>query len=187
MSLVARVTPIWKKQKLFMGLFLIAMGGWFFWDGTIGWPRSNERYYAWAKFREEGQLQNWPAYAKERGWVEKAPDHAYSPHQLQGQLICGTLATLSGLLVLGHWFSQRNRVLRADDEAVITPAGTRVPFSAITGLGLKKWDSKGIARVRYEIEGRKGEFVVDDYKFDTVPSREILEQIKSRLTENNKP
>ena len=104
------------------------MGGWFSGMERSATRGANERFFAWAKFREEGQLQNWPAYAKERGWVEKPPDHAFSPHQIQGQFIYGTLAALSGLLVLGHWFSQRNRVLRADDEAVITPAGTRVPF-----------------------------------------------------------
>lgn len=181
MSLEARITPIWKRQKLFMALFLIAMGAWFFWDGKVGYPRSNERYEKWAEFRQTGQLQEWPGYAASRGWVEKPPEHAYTPQQMTGQLIYGSLATVAGLLVLAHWLSQKGRVLRADDDGVTTPAGTRVPFNAITGLGLKKWDSKGIARVRYELDGRKGEFVIDDYKFDTAPSRELLEEIKRRL------
>jgi len=181
MSLEARITPIWKRQKLFMALFLIAMGGWFFWDGKVGYPRTNERYEKWAEFRNNGALQDWPAYAKTRGWVEKPPEHPYTQHQITGQFIYGSLAGISGLLVLGYWWSQKGRVLRADDEAVTTPSGTRVPFSAINGLGLKKWDSKGIARVRYQIAGRTGEFVIDDYKFDTAPSRELLEEIKRRL------
>jgi hypothetical protein len=69
----------------------------------------------------------------------------------------------------------------SDEEAVYTPRGTRVPFSAVTGIGKKRWESKGIAVVRYTIEGRKGEFIVDDYKFDTEPSRKILEQIEQKL------
>jgi len=181
MPLEARITPIWKRQKLFMALFLIAMGSWFFWDGAVGYHRINERYDKWAEFRNNGTLQDWPAYAKSRGWVEKPPEHGYTAQQITGQFIYGSLASLSGLLVLGYWFQQKGRVLRADDEAVITPSGTRVPFTAITGLGLKKWESKGIARVRYEQEGRKGEFIVDDYKFDTAPSREVLEKIKQHL------
>jgi hypothetical protein len=72
-------------------------------------------------------------------------------------------------------------VLKLDDEAVTTPSGTRVPFDAITGLGLKKWEPKGLATVRYELSGRKGQFVVDDYKFETAPTRQILEEIKKRL------
>ena len=62
-----------------------------------------------------------------------------------------------------------------------TPAGTRVPFRAITGLGKKRWDSKGIAVVRYELQGRKGEFIVDDYKFEAEPARKILDEIESEL------
>jgi len=46
---------------------------------------------------------------------------------------------------------------------------------------LKKWESKGLAVVRYEIAGRRGEFVVDDYKFDTDAARAIIEEITRRL------
>ena len=181
MSLEARVTPIWKKQKLFVALFLIAMGGWFYFDGKVGYPRSNERYNAWAKFRSDGNLQDWPVFAKEHGWVEKPPEHEFTRAQIQGQFVYGTLGAVLGLITLAYWFTQKDRVLSADDEAVTTPAGTRVPFAAITGLGLKKWDSKGLATVRYGIDGRKGAFVVDDYKFDTDPTRKILDEIKARL------
>jgi hypothetical protein len=77
--------------------------------------------------------------------------------------------------------AQKRVVVRTDAEAVYSPAGTRVPFASITGLGLKKWESKGLARVRYEIEGRKGEFVLDDYKFDRDPTHEILKEIETHL------
>ena len=56
-----------------------------------------------------------------------------------------------------------------------------MPFRAITGLGKKRWDSKGIAVVRYELQGRKGEFIVDDYKFEAEPARKILDEIESEL------
>ena len=177
----ARVTSIWKKQKLFVAVFLIAMGGWFLFDGAVGYPRSNEHFNAWAKFRDGGNLQDWPAFARERGWNEKAPEHAFTVAQINGQFLYGALGTLSGLIALAFWFTQKGRVLRTDDDAVTTPSGTRVPFAAITGLGLKKWESKGLATVRYEIEGRKGAFVMDDYKFETEPTRKIMDEIKARL------
>jgi hypothetical protein len=50
-------------------------------------------------------------------------------------------------------------------------------------LGLKKWEDKGLAVVRYTIDGRKGEFVVDDYKFDYEATHTIVEDIKRRLVE----
>jgi hypothetical protein len=181
MLLEARVTSIWKKQKLFVAVFLLGISAWFFADGMIGYPRSNVRYHAWAKFRDEGKLQDWPDYAKQHGWVEKAPEHAFTEAQIIGQYLYGTLGAIAGLITLLYWFGQKGRVLRLEEEAVTTPAGTRVPFGAITGLGLKNWDSKGLATVRYEINGRKGSFVIDDYKFDTKPTREIFDRIKEQV------
>lgn len=181
MSLTARITPIWKKQKLFVGLFLLLFGAWFFWDGAVGYPRTNERYYAWKKYRNAGQDAEWRAYAASRGWKPQPPEHPFTEIQIRGQYLYGSLAAFSGVLALLYWWRQLSRTLQLDDEAVTSPSGTRVPFSAITGLGLKKWESKGLAVVRYEIDGRKGEFLVDDYKFDTEAARAIVEEIKRRL------
>ena len=181
MLLEARVTSIWKKQKLFVAVFLLGISAWFFADGMIGYPRSNVRYNAWAKFRDEGKLQDWPEYAKQQGWVEKPPEHAFTDAQIKGQYVYGTLGVIAGLITLFYWLGQKGRNLALDEDAVTTPAGTRVPFQAITGLGLKNWDSKGLATVRFEINGRKGSFVIDDYKFETVPTRKIFDEIKARV------
>jgi hypothetical protein len=197
MTLEARITPIWRKQKLFVAIFFIAFGGYFFWDGAIGYPRKNARYAEWKRFRDEGRsddwatyaqqkgwkVDEWPRYAEEHGWKEPYPDVALGPEKIKEQYVFGALWTVIGLGVFIYWAQQVRRILRIDDTAVTTPAGTPVPFEAITGLGLKKWDSKGLATVRYEVDGRPGSFVVDDYKFDTEPSRQILEEIKRRLEE----
>lgn len=183
MSLTARITPIWKKQKLFIALFLLAFGAWFFWDGAVKYPRTNERYSTWKKYHDAGQDAEWKTHAASRGWKAEPPDHPYTVHQIRGQFLYGSIAAASGLLALLYWWWQIGRTIQLNDEAVTSPAGTRVPFSAITGLGLKKWESKGFAVVRYAIDGRKGEFVVDDYKFDTDTTRAIVEEIKRRLEE----
>jgi hypothetical protein len=57
----------------------------------------------------------------------------------------------------------------------------RVPFGSITGVGKKKWDSKGIATVRYELDGQRSQFIVDDYKFEAEPTRKILAEIEEKL------
>ena len=183
----AHVSSIWKKQKLFVALFLIAIGGWFFWDGLIGYPRSNEHFLAHQELEKAGRIAEWPAYAKERGWSTKIAEHYMGRDKIIGQYVFGTLAALVGGVVLLYWFTQKSRTLKTDDEAVYTPAGTRVPYEAVTGIGKKKWDSKGLATVRYELGGKKGKFVVDDYKFDAEPTRAILAEIETHLlarTEN---
>jgi hypothetical protein len=183
----ARVSSIWKKQKLFVALFVIGFGGYFFWDGAIGYPRQNERWLAHDQLQKEGKGSEWRAYAKSRGWKEAVPDHFMGPNKITEQYAFGTLTTLIGALVLLYWFTQKERTLKTDVDAVYTPAGTRVPFEAVTGIGKKKWDSKGLATVRYELGGKKGKFVVDDYKFDAEPTRAILGEIETRQLARSEP
>jgi hypothetical protein len=195
MPAVARISPIWKKQKLFVALFLLAAGSWFFFDGLVGYPRKNARYREWKSYVEEGRDGEWQRYAEQRGWKPNEwPDYVRE-HRLEGHLpqdvigrdkivgqyVFGALGVLLGTIVLIYWATQKNRVVRSDESAVHTPAGTCVPFRAITGLGKKRWETKGIAVVRYEIDGRKGQFILDDYKFETQPTRTILEEIETTL------
>jgi len=35
--------------------------------------------------------------------------------------------------------------------------------------------------VHYELDGKHGQFVVDDYKFDAEPARQILAEIEEKL------
>ena len=181
MSAEARISSLWSKQKLFVAIFLMAISGWFAFDGLVGYPRSNARWLAYDQHNSEGRLAEWPAYAKSQGWILEQPHKLFKKEDIFMQFACGGLAFLLGTIVLVYWTTQVKGRLISDETGVITPAGTRVPFEAITGLGMKRWESKGIATVRYEIKGSKGQFVIDDYKFDTEPSRKILQEIEEHL------
>lgn len=177
----ARITPIWKKQKLFVSLFLVAIGLWFFVDGKFVWPRSNVRWKAHDQHEKEKRLDEWPAFAKSQGWKAEPPEKYYEQDDILLQFILASLCAVAGGVTFAYWLSQKGRCVKSEAEAVYSPAGTRIPFAAITGLGLKKWESKGYATVRYEIDGRKGEFLLDDYKFDRDATHEILKEIETHL------
>jgi hypothetical protein len=195
MSAEARIASTWKKQKFFVGLMLIAFGGWFFFDGAIGYPLANNRYRVWKKFHDANQENEWMAFADQEGWkrnewnqfladhhlTAKPPEVAYGSEKISGQFLFGSLTAGLGVIILVYWLTQIGRVLRTDEEAVYTPAGVRVPFGSITGVGKKKWDSKGIATVRYELDGQRSQFIVDDYKFEAEPTRKILAEIEEKL------
>ncbi len=192
----ARVTPIWKKQKLFIAIFLLGFAAYFFFDGAVGYPAADRRYHEWKRFHDAGQLDQWPAVAQQHGWkVDEWQKWLDDPHQ-QGkplppdfrgrgkyleQFICGTFSGLLGLVALAYWLSQKGRTVRTDETAVYSPAGTKVPFDSITGLGKKEWDSKGLATVLYTVSGRKGRFKLDDYKFDREATHQILAEIEEKL------
>ena len=177
----ARIAPIWKKQKLFVSLLMIGFGLYFYFDGAIGWPRSNERFIKHEEFEKVNNQEGWVTYANERGWTTEPPHKLHTHEDLVAQFAFGSLFVVLGGVILVYWLTQIRCVLKTDEEAVYTAAKTRVPFGAITGVGKKKWDTKGIATVRYEMDGRKGEFIVDDYKFETEPARKILGEIEERL------
>ena len=177
----ARVSSIWRKQKLFISLFLIAIGGWFCWDGSVGYPRSNERFVKYEEYENARDMAGWREYAKAHGWVTEKPHKFHKPQDIFVQHTLAGLLALAGGIVLIYWLTQKGRVLRSDAKAVYTPAGTRVPFEAITGLGKKNWDAKGLATVRYQLGGKQRQFVIDDYKFDADPTRQIFTEIEERL------
>ena len=181
----ARISSTWKNQKLLVSLLVIAFGGYFFFDGSVGWPRSNARFVKHQEFVDAKNEMGWITYCTENGVNPEPPHKFYTDDDLKAQFAFGTLLVTIGAIVLAYWATQIRRVVKTDEEAVHTPAGTRVPFSAITGIGKKQWETKGIARVRYELDGRKGEFVVDDYKFETDPSRTILKEIEEKLLARN--
>ena len=177
----ARISSTWRNQKFLVSLFVIGFGCYFFFDGMWGYPRSNVRYLKHKEFVDAQDLSGWEDYAAAHGWTAEPPHKEYKRDDIVGQYVCGTLLAGIGVIVLIYWATQIRRTVRTDEEAVYTAAGNRVPFTAITGIGKKQWESKGIARVRYELDGRKGEFVVDDYKFDTDASRTILKEIEEKL------
>jgi hypothetical protein len=185
MTVVARISAIWSKQKLFVAIFFLAIGGWFFLDGAWRYPRSNVRWDAYQTHEDEGRMAEWPAFAASKGWVTQKPHKHFGTGDIVGQFVFGGVATITGSLLLIYWFTQRKRLLKIEDGAVYTPSGARVPFASIRGLGKKRWESKGIAIVRYEENGRLLQFVVDDYKYETEPTREILNTIEQQLLAKN--
>lgn len=187
MSVEAHISPIWRRQKLFISIFFFAVAAWFASDGLYTWPKSNERWTAHEELTKAGRAGEWPAYARDHGWVETPPHKFYGRGELYVQcVVFGVLSTIGALLLI-YWLTQKSRTLRLDDEAVYTPAGSRVPFEAIVGIGKKRWESKGLATVRYHEGGRQRQFVIDDYKFETEATHRILEEIEQRLVARANP
>ena len=181
----ARVTSIWKLQRLFVAVFFLGFAGFFFWDGKIGYPRSNERWLAYQQHQAADRIPDWPADAASRGWTAKVPEKFYRPEDIVMQYVCGIASGILGLIVLGYWAAQKDRILKTAEGTLFAPSGKRIPFDSIVGLGKKNWERKGLAIVRYEAEGRRGKCVLDDYKFEAEPTHTILAEIEEYLLAQN--
>ena len=157
------------------------MSGWFFFDGLYTWPFSNVRWEAHQKLEQENRLDDWLALAKSKNWSPTPPHKFYNAAAVRQQYYFGAAMLVLGFGMLAYWSNQKSRTMKTDDEAVYTPSGVRVPFSAIVALDKKKWESKGLATVQYRIDGRAGQFVLDDYKFNADATRRILAEIDDAL------
>lgn len=186
MSISARITPIWKKQKFFVGIFLLLFGGYFFIDGAIVWPRSNERFVKHQEYLEKDDLAGWNAYAANRGWKTTPPEKLHTPADIAGQFLFGSICVGGAIVMLAYWSVQIRRSIRLEGDALFSPDGKRIPVEAITGLGLKRWDTKGLATVRYELAGKQRKFEIDDYKFEAEPCKAIVNELVRLLEERAK-
>jgi hypothetical protein len=181
MSIEARVAPFWKTQRLIPALICIGYAAYYFFDGAVGYRRSNVRWLEHQRYADAHMLNDWPARARELHWNPVPPEKFHTEGDIRIQFIIGGFLLLTGGTFLWYWFDQKDRILRADDEAIYTPSGTRVPYEAVTSIERKKWEAKGLASVRYSLDGRKGEFVIDDAKFDGDATHEIFDRLEERF------
>jgi hypothetical protein len=166
MDITTRVSKEWKKRQIIIASLLAALGGWFYYDGAIDYPRKNVRYDQFTAWEAEGKTaEQTEALARERGWPAKKPEKRYSDSYLVGQFVMGH-ASVAGALAAAVWLALAfRRSPSADAEAAYGANGTRVPFAAIREIDRRKWENKGIAYALYEIGGRRGRLTLDDYKY----------------------
>uniref|UniRef100_UPI00389A29B9 hypothetical protein n=1 Tax=Stieleria sedimenti TaxID=2976331 RepID=UPI00389A29B9 len=58
-----------------------------------------------------------------------------------------------------------------------------MPIDAITKIDKRKWDAKGIAKIHYEVDGKKMKFVMDDFKYEREPMGQLMKFAEAQLTE----
>ena len=174
----ARITKLWSQQKGLIPFMFIAFGLYFTFDGLVGYPRSDERWHAHEKLKTEPGA--WEKYCAERGWKTAPPEHEYGPTKYREQYFFGGLTGLVGIFSLIYWARQRRTVIHNDEEALFSPSGTRVPYGAITAVDARRWKAKGLATVRYTINGGKGQFVLDDAKWDPKALDTIMQDLRER-------
>jgi hypothetical protein len=184
----ATISRHYLARNAAIALFCIGVSGWFFYDGTFAYPAQRERGLAFEELKEEYPdleekelLDKWGAVAEERGWPKKNPGEPKTEAEIQAQLVLGGLVLPFGVLYLIFFTLNWRRWVATDEQGVETQSGKRLNFDEITRLDKKKWDAKGIARVHGVHDGRRRCVLLDDWKFETEPTRVILREIEKHL------
>jgi len=181
MKIRAAIRRSYVSRLTLMALLSLLFGGWFLWDGFVTYPKERHIRETYDGFTKDGRTGDWPAFAREKGWPDGTTGHPGKDHS-DGDIILQKVlgfaivpvALLFGFGVLrsfGKW-------VELDDARLRTSAGDDFPVSAITRINKDRWDAKGIAILFYEDQGTEKRVVLDDWKYETQPTRDILKSLE---------
>jgi hypothetical protein len=207
--IICRVTPWYFRRMGMMAAMLAVFGLYFIYDGKIGYPKANaiadqktwfeqvvlkgfdeakaagklETWVADAKARKwptgrDGEPPRWISYAAKNGWPEKP--HRYTDKEIEEQFWWGggTLfaSLIAGILILLN----KNKILRGEEDHLITPDGKKVFYAEAFRVDKRLWDNKGLAYVWHRpAGGGETRVVIDDLKYDG--AGRVLDRLMTRF------
>jgi hypothetical protein len=164
-----------------MGLVALGASLWFLYDGAVKWPHQRERGLALKNLLEENRLNEWDAYARERGWSTSDPGEPKTESEIFMQFVWAGITALVGLWLLAGVWLARGRWIESTGSGITSSWGQIFNFDQVVQVNKRKWRSKGIAKVAYQDGRRKRRFTIDDYKFDRQPTGQILRDLEAHI------
>ena len=91
----------------------------------------------------------WQEYSENEQLDSSPPEHAFDAGKIREQIyvfyICLALTLATIFFLIRTLF----RSIKADNEALTTVKGTRIPYVDMKTLDLRKWDTKGLALIHH--------------------------------------
>src|SRR5690606_34042505 len=119
----------------------------------LPWP---EILHDYERMKSEQWNHLWIEYSGKRELSSDPPEKAFDAGKIREQWIVFWICIALTLAAAFLLFRTMRRSIKADAEAITTQEGRRVPYSDLTLLDLRKWDTKGLAFADYEGESGKG-------------------------------
>jgi hypothetical protein len=185
MPLRADNDPKFSRRFLWMGLAAIGFSLWSLYDGSIKYPREQERALAWEKDFADRPTEEWITFAEQQGWSTSLPKQSKSEEEynfsIVSQYVMFVVAGLIGLYLISIPLRARGRWIESTEDGITSSWGQSFKFDDVVSLEKRQWRKKGIAKVTYLDDGRKRRFVLDDYKFDRYKTDEVLFELEQRI------
>lgn len=130
----------------------------------------------------------WQEYSGKNGLSKSPPEHPFDAKKIREQIIVFYICL--GLAVITLFFLIRTllRSIKADDEALTTVNGKRIPYADMTTLDLRKWDTKGIAQVDYSGPSGMGRVRIDGLTYggfkkeQDEPAEQLMRKIRANFS-----
>jgi hypothetical protein len=160
-----------------MVLLLIGAGAWFLYDGYVGWPRHNRALDQAEQMRNQAEAAHDQAKYDAMSHQISRMHARYSNSSLFLQKLLGFALPPIGVLFLIRMLYVSRGEVRLKDDVITAPGHPAIPFSAIRELDKRQWDRKGIAIVKYEVDGKTGSLTLDDFVYEQDPTDKIYDRV----------
>ena len=165
-----------RGKKVVIALVLIVYcGGFFLYDGFIGWPDRNQKLDQLDKQRD--RTTDSAEKVRLTSEMEKLGGHKSSLDILL-QKVIGFIALPAGVWYLINTFRKSRGEIRISGSTVYVPGHPPIPLESITAVDNRRWQKKGIAVVEYSLPGQPArKFTLDDFIYRREPTDKIYDAI----------
>ncbi|MEM9366171.1 MAG: hypothetical protein AAGD07_09250 [Planctomycetota bacterium] len=178
------------SKFLYISLACFAYALWCLYDARVAYPKKLQIARAYETFPTTAAGQrDWTALAEEKGWPTAVPEKTAVKVEA---LIVNQYLSIAGCAMLGtflfsKWWFARGSWIEGDEHILKNSRGQQCELSELLSINKRKWESKGIAVLKYRNGTKKRKFVLDDYKFDRESTGQLLAFAEARLSEPEKP
>jgi len=123
----------------------------------------------------------WKEKTSNEDWVEDYPGEPKNEYAIDQQFYMVAGIFPFALFFIFRFFRNRGRWVEATDEGIVASWGQSVRFSQIDEFDKKRWDKKGIAKIRYSADDKRRTFVLDDCNFEHLPIRAMVRLVESNI------
>lgn len=190
MPVQAHISPGYRWRLGIIGLACLGFSAYCFYDGYIHYPYLRqiglERDALIEKYPVENELREaeWNKIATEKGYPLEMPTEATKRQMdIYTQYIMLAITLPIGLIFTIGFIRAGGRWVEMSDSGFKTSWGQSTTFDAIKQINKERWDTKGIAIVKYvEDGGIERALVLDDWKFNREATTQMVDEITKRLT-----
>lgn len=179
MSIKATTRPGYRWRLGLIGLAMLGFGLYCVYDWQIGYPHKKEMYEAYLDIKQQYPQTaptKWIEYARERGWSIDTPVRKTDTDILT-QLIMAVITLPIGLFFTYRFIVSMTRWIAMDEQGLSASGGRQVPFETIRGVDWSRWKTKGIAVVKYGAAGSESRLVLDDWKYESQPIKDMAARL----------
>lgn len=129
--------------------------------------------------------QLWVEYSGEKGWPQKVDPAEYGKpaYKIKEQVYAAVVCFLLSAVALFFFVRTKGRLMKVDSEGYYPPGGGLIPFGEMVSIDKRKWETKGLATIRYRDGGVTKKAKVDGMVYgqfkeeDGAPAEALFQRV----------